>query len=265
MNDDQLEMLQNIQYRFNIACGRTQQSDIIVNELNIIDSIKRTISGTTLLERLDGYEILTEIDNLPDWFNENNNKVFLPKAISKKNIPSINLHPGVPPARDSILYLNGATNYNIVLWNSGNFLYISPRSSLPSATIAVGSGLVYVGDGVTSAGQTIINVRNSGSVILNDDILISNGCKIMSDDCHSIIDIQTRKRINPFGGAVTIQKHVWMGSQSTIMGNSIIAHDNIIGERAFVRNIYSQENSIIAGVPAKVVRTGVTWNRADIK
>jgi acetyltransferase-like isoleucine patch superfamily enzyme len=264
MNDDQLVVLQNMQYRFNIACGRTQQSDIIVDELNIIDSIKRTISGSTLLERLDDYELLTEIDSLPAWFNENNNKVFLPKDASK-NVPSINLHPGVPPARDSILYLNGATNYNIVLWNSGNFLYISPRSSLPNTTIAVGAGLVYVGDHVTSAGQTIINVRNFGSVMLNHDILMSNGCKIMSDDCHSIIDIQTRKRINPFGGAVTIQEHVWMGSQSTIMGNSIIARDNIIGERAFVRNIWTQQNSITAGVPAKVVRTGVTWDRADIK
>jgi acetyltransferase-like isoleucine patch superfamily enzyme len=264
MNDGQLEMLQNMQHRFNIVCGGVQRSDIIVHELNIIDSIKYTISGSTLLERLDEYEILTDINSLPAWFNENNNKVFLPKT-SSKNVPRIDMHPGVPPARDSILYLNGATNYQIVLWNSGNFLYISPKSLLPNSTIAVGSGLVYLGDGVTSAGQTIINVRNFGSAMLNHDILISNGCKIMSDDCHSIIDIQTLKRINPFGGAVTIQEHVWMGNQSTIMGNSIIAHDNIIGERAFVRNIYSQQNSIIAGVPAKVVRTGVTWDRADIQ
>jgi acetyltransferase-like isoleucine patch superfamily enzyme len=233
-----------------------------VNELNIVDSIKRTVVGSTLLEHLDDYEMLTDIDKLPDWFNENNNKVFLPKA-ARKNVPDIIQHPGLPTARDSILYLNGMTNYTIRLWNSGNFLYISPRASLPTSMIAIGSGLVYVGHHVRSAGQTIINVRNSGSVILNHDILISNGCRIMSDDCHSIIDIQTQKRINPFGGAVTIQKHVWLGLQSTIMGNSIIGQDNIIGERAFVRNTYSQQNSILAGVPAKVIRTGVTWDQAD--
>jgi acetyltransferase-like isoleucine patch superfamily enzyme len=262
MNNFQFDMLQNMRYCFNIATEGPQQLDIIVNKLNIIDAIKRTITGSTLLEQLDDYEMFTETDKLPSWFNENNHKVFLPKA-AKKNVPIINQHPGLPLTRDSILYLNGMTNYNIRLWNSGNFLYLSPRSSLPSSTIAIGAGLVYVGDGVRSGGQTVINVRNSGSAVLSHDILISEGCKIMSDDCHSIIDTQTQKRINPFGGAVTLQKHVWLGFQSTIMGNSIIGQDNIIGERAFVRNMYSPKNCILAGVPAKVIRTGVTWDQAD--
>ncbi len=143
-------------------------------------------------------------------------------------------------------------------------MYIDQASFIPNSSISIGGGFVYIGPQVRSAGQLNLNCRNYGSIILEADILISNGVKLMTDDCHAILSINERKRLNPYGGAILVKQHVWIGVQATIMGNSIIRKDCVVGERAFVRNIHTNMNSIVAGVPAKVVKEGITWDPRDL-
>ncbi len=44
-----------------------------------------------------------------------------------------------------------------------------------------------------------------------------------------------------------------------------IPEDSIIGARAFVNSSFTEVGTIIAGSPAKVVKSGVTWHRGRKK
>jgi acetyltransferase-like isoleucine patch superfamily enzyme len=222
-----------------------------------------SIRNNTNLENLDDYNLVSENDHLPSWWVENANRLYVHKKVETR-IPAITIHSNLPPPNNCLFLLGGNTNYSVMVWGSGSFMYIDQASSIPNSSISIGGGFVYIGPQVRSAGQLNINCRNYGSIIMEADILISNGVKLMTDDCHTIMSMNEKKRLNPYGGAILVKQHVWIGVQATIMGNSIIGKDCVIGERSFVRNIDTQSNNIVAGVPAKVIKGEITWDPRDL-
>jgi acetyltransferase-like isoleucine patch superfamily enzyme len=221
-------------------------------------------SNSKTLEILSNLQLISEHQFLPAWWNENNYKLFIPKGIVDAKLPAISAHPNVPLPTNTTLILNGKSNYSIMLWGNRSFLYVSQKSELPQGSLSIGDAFIYIGDRVRSAGQLNINCRNGGCVILENDILLANYVKLMSDDCHTIFDANSGVRINPYGGKILIRDHVWIGAHASIMGNSIINANNVVGESAFVRNIISPSGSILAGIPAKVIRTGISWDPNDL-
>jgi acetyltransferase-like isoleucine patch superfamily enzyme len=76
---------------------------------------------------------------------------------------------------------------------------------------------------------------------------------------HKIIDLESNERIN-HPQDITIGKHVWFGAESLILKGSTINDDCIIGARSVItRSTVSNPNSIIVGNPARIVRSGITW------
>ena len=67
------------------------------------------------------------------------------------------------------------------------------------------------------------------------------------------------KRINQ-AKDVVIGNHVWTGQQVTILKGTIIADDCILGACSLLTGKNYPTNCVIAGNPAKVVKTEVTWN-----
>ena len=52
---------------------------------------------------------------------------------------------------------------------------------------------------------------------------------------------------------------MWIAQNVTILKGSHISKDSVVGCGAIVSNSF-EPNSLIAGVPAKVVKTGITWS-----
>ena len=210
------------------------------------------------------YSLVENNESLPDWWAERNNKLFIPKDSSFKDFPEIRTHPGISSPENCTVFLCEASNYSILIWGSDSVVYISPDAHIPFGEIAVGNGFVFIGPDVRSTARLNINCRNGGSVILTEDILIGSDVKFQSDDCHTIISLSSNERLNPFGGTIVVRNHVWFGEDSLIFGDSYIEHNCIIGARSFVRGIATPSNSIIAGVPGKVIRTDITWDSRDL-
>ena len=59
---------------------------------------------------------------------------------------------------------------------------------------------------------------------------------------------------------INIGNHCWIGANSTILKNTTIADDSIIGWGGVVSGSYSQSHCAIAGNPARVVKTNITWD-----
>ena len=100
------------------------------------------------------------------------------------------------------------------------------------------------------------------SFTLGDNCLLSWGIKARTSDGHSIIDLDTNKAIN-LPKPIYINNNVWICEDVMIMKGSSIPSGTIIASGSIVTKKFDDDcaNSIIGGVPAKVIKCNVTWNR----
>ncbi|OAP40271.1 hypothetical protein ATB98_02195 [Sinorhizobium saheli] len=79
-----------------------------------------------------------------------------------------------------------------------------------------------------------------------------------------MIERASGKRVNS-PGSVSIGDHVWVGLGAIISKGSSVPADSIVGAMSFVNGKFDEEGTVIAGVPAKVIKRGVTWSRVRKK
>lgn len=135
-----------------------------------------------------------------------------------------------------------------------------------------GGGKILIGDGccihrgvliasyggvVTIGARTSVNpygvIYGHGGLTIGNDCLIAAGVVIIPAN-HNCSDLSTP--INRQGltcRGITIGNNVWIGARVTILDGVSIADGAVIGAGAVVtKNVMA--NTIVAGVPAKVVR-----------
>jgi acetyltransferase-like isoleucine patch superfamily enzyme len=117
---------------------------------------------------------------------------------------------------------------------------------------------ITIGENTTIYNSTHIAAVERGSEIrIGSDCLFSGYVDIRTTDSHSIIDLQTRKRIN-FAKNVTIGNHVWLGGHATVLKGSTIGNNCVIGMKSLVTKDIPN-NCVAAGSPAVVIKENVTW------
>ena len=97
------------------------------------------------------------------------------------------------------------------------------------------------------------------NVIIGDDCMFARDVWLRNSDMHSIFDIDTGNWLNPAGNII-IEPHVWVGQDSLILKNTEIGFGSIIGAKSLV-NKKIPRCCIAAGIPAKVIKTNVSWDR----
>lgn len=114
----------------------------------------------------------------------------------------------------------------------------------------------------TAEGIQVAALELNTSILIGSDCMFSANISIRNSDSHSVIDNKTNKRIN-FAKDIVIGNHVWVGEQVKILKGSSIGDNSIIG----MGSIVTQEipnNSIAAGIPARVIKGNVDWDRKRI-
>ena len=110
-----------------------------------------------------------------------------------------------------------------------------------------------------------VRTQNINILLHSDSITIGDNCMFAKNiffytDGHSIIDANTKELLNPSNNHIKIGNHVWLGDNVKILKNAIIPDNSIVGMDAVVTKQFDTPNVVIAGVPAKIVKTGVNWN-----
>ncbi|WP_052230911.1 acyltransferase [Lactococcus lactis] len=123
----------------------------------------------------------------------------------------------------------------------GKFLSFGEGASIMSSKIEILSG-----------------ITNSLKVGL--DAMWSEGIHIRNSDSHQIFDISSGKTINN-NGITEIGNHVWLGWNVTVLKNTEIADNTIVGMESVVAGKFTEENVAIAGNPARIVKRGINWRR----
>lgn len=107
----------------------------------------------------------------------------------------------------------------------------------------------------------------------NAELRIGNGCMfstgifIMCSDSHQIIDAGTNEVFNRVTKPVIIGDNCWIGRNVMMTKNVHLPDWTIVGTGAVVSKKFTEQNTVLAGNPARVVKQNVYWDRrspADI-
>ena len=117
---------------------------------------------------------------------------------------------------------------------------------------------VSIGDGTTMTRDIHICVQEDGmSITIGKDCMFSNNIIVRTSDSHPIY--KDGQRINP-PAPIVIGNHVWIAPETTILKGVVVGDNCILASKSLLTKSVP-ESCLVAGLPAKVVKTGVNWTR----
>lgn len=208
-------------------------------------------------------ELRVHSDGLPDWWREGGNLMLCgPEAVP----PEVSLGMLLMPASGAIVVMGaGARVVRVHFVGDGGLVVIGDGVFLnASSTTTTARSTILIGERTTATWMASIDARNGGIVVVGDDGMWAPGCNFMTDDSHAIRDAETGARINRYGGRIMVERHVWLGDQTRLMGDCRVGHDAVVGQGSFVKNVVLPANTVSVGRPARPARRGITWAREDL-
>jgi acetyltransferase-like isoleucine patch superfamily enzyme len=152
------------------------------------------------------------------------------------------------------------SDFFIRIWGNDNKVVIESHCKLNGRALFDGNEqLLHIGMGTTFERVGIV-IAEGCNVEIGKDCMFSYGIQVRTSDAHSIIDINSKKRTNQSKG-IKIGEHVWVGMDAIIQKGCCIPDDSIVGLRAVVNKSFFTKNIAISGIPAQIVKEGVTWDR----
>ncbi|MBB4642378.1 acyltransferase [Rhizorhapis suberifaciens] len=155
-------------------------------------------------------------------------------------------------------------NGNILIRGDNNKITIGKQCQWKGQIVVKGNGqTVHIGDHSTSRDCYILCQENC-NVTIGKWCMFSRQVEVRTTDAHSVIDRQTGERLNG-AQSVSIGDHVWIGVGALINKGAFVPSDSIVGAMSFVSRRFDEEGVLIAGVPADIIRRGITWDRSRKK
>lgn len=118
---------------------------------------------------------------------------------------------------------------------------------------------IRIGVDTTVEGAYLL-IDEAASIDIGNDCMLSTDILIRTGDKHSIIDVESGKRINP-SRDVCIADRVWIGRDVQILKGTVLHQETVVGACSLVSKAFDEGNCVVAGVPAKIVKRGVRWDR----
>ncbi|MCB7137198.1 acyltransferase [Cellulosimicrobium marinum] len=184
-------------------------------------------------------------------------------------------HPTGPATRVDVLFA-GERNV-LVVDPSARFKRLSVRFDCSDGTVHLGGGTgraievtirvgqdatVTLGERVTTTSVLLISAVEGATVTVGDDVMFASANQLRSDDGHPIFDVRSGLRVNP-ARDITIGDHVWMGREAVALGGASVGSGSVVGFRSLVTGRIPN-NVVAAGVPARVLRRDVAWERPHL-
>jgi acetyltransferase-like isoleucine patch superfamily enzyme len=134
---------------------------------------------------------------------------------------------------------------------NGAFLWVTDDDS----ELSIGNGSV--------ATECQIVVTDKGArLIIGDDCMIAVHSHVRCGDGHTIYDLATGEILNQ-AQEIIIEDRVWVTADCKVLKNVRIGSGSVIASGSVVtRDI--PPNSLAAGAPAQVIRSGVSWRKENI-
>ena len=124
---------------------------------------------------------------------------------------------------------------------------------------ALSSSVISIGDESTFTGESHIVAKKR--IEIGCDCIVSWDTQIMDTDYHDIV--QDGRVINK-DQSISVGDHVWICSRSCILKGSKIAEGTIVSAGAIIQGNIVEKNTVITGMPVRIMRRGCYWKHTDI-
>jgi acetyltransferase-like isoleucine patch superfamily enzyme len=184
-----------------------------------------------------------------------------------------------PKIEGLIIRFNGK-NSTIELWEPCNFkgcrfvLGSNSHISIQGTKFPVKLGVymqgnnnkLLIGKDLSSNDTEITTYEESNNTVeIGNDCMFSFNIFLNATDGHCIYDINKKKLLNSHKRGIKIGNHVWVGRYVKILKNVEIPDNTVIGLGSIVTKSFDEQNIIIAGSPAKVIKRNIGWSREAAK
>lgn len=120
-------------------------------------------------------------------------------------------------------------------------------------------GVITVGEHTSFAGFTHLACTEGSTITIGGDCMFSANITLRTGDSHAILDLQG-SRVNP-ARPITLGDHVWVGNGATLLKGVTLGSHCIVGTGSIVTKSFPDSHISIAGNPARLIKTGLTWDR----
>lgn len=200
------------------------------------------------------------ITELKDYSDENGNKII---GVAKD-------------AKNVRVYFNGKNctfiiNPGLTLFNNTIIRFDADNGFLSFDKSCVFGGIIRVGlDCSITIGEQLRVTENcylctseKTNITIGKDCMFAQDNKIRTDDSHPIFEIGTNKRVN-VSQSIVIGDHVWLSAEAAVLGGSVIESGSVVGMRAVVTGKKIPKNSLAVGIPAKIVKENIYWEKTHL-
>lgn len=115
----------------------------------------------------------------------------------------------------------------------------------------------------TTIEQAYLLARDQTSITIGGDCMISFQVDMRTSDAHGIYDFESGERLNN-SQDIEVDDHVWIGQAATLSKGARVGRGAVVGFRAYVQKMIVAPNTVVAGSPARKVRSGVIWERNSV-
>lgn len=149
---------------------------------------------------------------------------------------------------------------DISINGSNNIVRISSKCRLYRFNLMViGDGNeFFIGENAGVRGASVLAMEGH-KVMIGADSMLSYGIHIRTSDSHKIVDLESGYRINE-AKDVIIGDHTWISQNVTLLKGANIGDHSVVGFGSVCSKPYP-DNCIIAGVPGKVIKQNIDWDR----
>ena len=159
----------------------------------------------------------------------------------------------------TIKNLSRLVNCSIYISGNNNHIVISRRAGLNKTDLHMedDNNKIFIGENTSFFGDTQLAAMEGTSIRIGEDCMFSSDIQFRTGDSHSIIDFNG-KRLNPSEN-IYIGNHVWVGTKVICLKGVHIADNCIVGAGSLLTKKFNEENVIVAGNPAKIVKHNINW------
>lgn len=171
---------------------------------------------------------------------------------------ALEIRGGVKTASVRIGFPYQGFPYSPAVINITGKCYVHGKANIQSECELNISGFLSIGENFDCNQGTIINAKAESSI--GDNVLVGQRCYFSDDDGHKIYCVGENRRTNEKVG-YHIDDHVWITRECKIMKGCKVPKDCVVAAGAVVTKQFEDGQCILAGVPAKVVKRDIMWEK----
>ncbi|MCI0752383.1 acyltransferase [Teichococcus vastitatis] len=182
---------------------------------------------------------------------------------------------GAPPASLRIVFgaaarggslfalddLAPGSQFKLKITGGGHLFAVAGGSGRHNLQVSLrtGEALFLLGRDSSTNGGNAMAEGPGTRMLVGDDAMFAAGVQLRNADSHGIVDLATGEQVN-LPEDVLVGPHVWLATGASVMKGVTVGRGAIVAAQAMVtRDV--PPCSLVAGIPARVLREGVSWTR----